>query len=36
MTCDNIRTIDQDERKEQLGMDVLQALLGKHIGIHHS
>ncbi|KAH7696019.1 Protein BATH-38, partial [Aphelenchoides avenae] len=35
MTCDDVKIIDQNENKGQLGVDVLQALLHKHIAIHH-
>ncbi|KAH7716804.1 hypothetical protein AAVH_15753 [Aphelenchoides avenae] len=33
MTCDDIHTVNQDENKKQLGMDVLEALMDAHIRI---
>ncbi|KAH7709388.1 Protein BATH-36 [Aphelenchoides avenae] len=36
MTCDDIEAVNHNENKNQLGMDVLQALLDKHISVHHS
>ncbi|KAH7716829.1 Protein BATH-38 [Aphelenchoides avenae] len=35
MTCKDVKAIDQNENKSQLGLDVLQDLLHKHIAIHH-
>ncbi|KAH7716810.1 BTB/POZ domain-containing protein [Aphelenchoides avenae] len=36
MTCDDIKSVNQNEKKRLLGVDVLQALLEKHLGMHHS
>ncbi|KAH7703669.1 hypothetical protein AAVH_29160 [Aphelenchoides avenae] len=36
MTCDDIKAVTQNDDKNQLGMDVLEALLEKHVGMHHS
>ncbi|KAH7709367.1 Protein BATH-38 [Aphelenchoides avenae] len=35
ITCDGIKTVNQNENKRQLGVDVLQALLEKHIRVCH-
>ncbi|KAH7716827.1 Protein BATH-38 [Aphelenchoides avenae] len=36
MTRDGIRSINENQDKDQPGMDILQALLNMHIGVHHA
>ncbi|KAH7716805.1 Protein BATH-38 [Aphelenchoides avenae] len=35
MTCDDIKTVNQNQDKDRLGVDVLKALLDKHIRLCH-